>query len=84
MSHDSTVVRSAGLAVAGITAGIYVQSPWGGAFAKSKCAGAALPHRTTKHVTGVRSRKWKANRPIFDWKRRSTDLSGQDISVMET
>src|ERR1700739_474955 len=71
------------LALAGITCGIYVQRPWV-AHREKQNAPAPLPQNEEKQFTTLHFKKVEGDRTIFDLEAsKSTDLRGQDISLLE-
>jgi lipopolysaccharide export system protein LptA len=70
-------------ALAGITGGIYVQRLWV-AHRERQNAPAPLPQNEEKQFTTLHFKKVEGDRTIFDLEAsRSTDLRGQDISLLE-
>ncbi|HEV2101483.1 MAG TPA: LptA/OstA family protein [Candidatus Acidoferrum sp.] len=70
-------------ALAGITGGIYVQRLWV-AHREKQNAPAPLPQNEEKQFTTLHFKKVEGDRTIFDLEAsKSTDLRGQDISVLE-
>lgn len=70
-------------ALAGITGGIYVQRLWV-AHREKQSAPAPLPQNEEKQFTTLHFKKVEGDRTIFDLEAsKSTDLRGQDISVLE-
>jgi lipopolysaccharide export system protein LptA len=70
-------------ALAGITGGIYVQRLWV-AHRERQNAPAPLPQNEEKQFTTLHFKKVEGDRTIFDLDAsRSTDLRGQDISLLE-
>src|SRR5258705_494723 len=71
------------LALAGITGGIYVHRLWV-AHREKQNAPAPLPQNEEKQFTALRFKKVEGKRTIFDLEAsKSTDLRGQDISLLE-
>src|ERR1700722_5473675 len=69
--------------LAGITGGIYVQRLWV-AHREKQNAPAPLPQNEEKQFTTLHFKKVEGDRTIFDLEAsKSTDLRGQDISVLE-